>query len=237
MRDIWIEALDASAGPSGAGTDRKFASARLLQAPFLRRRRKRRTSRQAPVRDPEARNCGGPAESSPAAARKSISKARSRTCRCAECPISRSLGVRSLMVEVHPTLRPELLELRAECARRHRARRVGRKLRAAHDASPRKASAHARPLEKALDPRRLRPGRHDGRVSGRPSRPVSESSTSHTAARCCLSAGVSFLVGLVGALSAAHLSYRPALFRSEDWSPGCSRPRRSLPQPGSPSSI
>jgi dTDP-4-amino-4,6-dideoxygalactose transaminase len=32
----------------------------------------------------------------------------------AECPVSRSLGARSLMVEVHPTLRPDLLELRAE---------------------------------------------------------------------------------------------------------------------------
>ena len=31
-----------------------------------------------------------------------------------DCPISRSLGARSLMVEVHPTLRPDLLELRAE---------------------------------------------------------------------------------------------------------------------------
>ncbi|HWC57227.1 MAG TPA: DegT/DnrJ/EryC1/StrS family aminotransferase [Sphingomicrobium sp.] len=30
-----------------------------------------------------------------------------------DCPVSRSLGVRSLMVEVHPTLRPDLLELRA----------------------------------------------------------------------------------------------------------------------------
>jgi dTDP-4-amino-4,6-dideoxygalactose transaminase len=32
----------------------------------------------------------------------------------AECPVSRSLGARSLMVEVHPTLRPDLLQLRAE---------------------------------------------------------------------------------------------------------------------------
>lgn len=32
----------------------------------------------------------------------------------AECPVARSLGARSLMVEVHPTLRPDLLELRAE---------------------------------------------------------------------------------------------------------------------------
>ena len=31
-----------------------------------------------------------------------------------DCPVSRSLGARSLMVEVHPTLRPDLLELRAE---------------------------------------------------------------------------------------------------------------------------
>jgi dTDP-4-amino-4,6-dideoxygalactose transaminase len=31
----------------------------------------------------------------------------------ADCPVSRSLGARSLMVEVHPTLRPDLLELRA----------------------------------------------------------------------------------------------------------------------------
>lgn len=31
-----------------------------------------------------------------------------------DCPVSRSLGVRSLMVEVHPTLRPDLLQLRAE---------------------------------------------------------------------------------------------------------------------------
>jgi len=31
-----------------------------------------------------------------------------------DCPVARSLGVRSLMVEVHPTLRPDLLELRAE---------------------------------------------------------------------------------------------------------------------------
>jgi dTDP-4-amino-4,6-dideoxygalactose transaminase len=30
-----------------------------------------------------------------------------------DCPVSRSLGARSLMVEVHPTLRPELLERRA----------------------------------------------------------------------------------------------------------------------------
>lgn len=30
-----------------------------------------------------------------------------------DCPVSRSLGARSLMVEVHPTLRPDLLELRA----------------------------------------------------------------------------------------------------------------------------
>jgi dTDP-4-amino-4,6-dideoxygalactose transaminase len=30
-----------------------------------------------------------------------------------DCPVSRSLGVRSLMVEVHPTLSPDLLELRA----------------------------------------------------------------------------------------------------------------------------
>jgi dTDP-4-amino-4,6-dideoxygalactose transaminase len=30
------------------------------------------------------------------------------------CPISRSLGSRSLMVEVHPTLRPDLLKLRSE---------------------------------------------------------------------------------------------------------------------------
>jgi dTDP-4-amino-4,6-dideoxygalactose transaminase len=32
----------------------------------------------------------------------------------ADCPVSRSLGARSLMVEVHPTLRPDLLKLRAE---------------------------------------------------------------------------------------------------------------------------
>lgn len=32
----------------------------------------------------------------------------------ADCPVSRSIGARSLMVEVHPTLRPELLKLRAE---------------------------------------------------------------------------------------------------------------------------
>lgn len=32
----------------------------------------------------------------------------------AECPVSRSLAARSLMVEVHPTLRQDLLELRAE---------------------------------------------------------------------------------------------------------------------------
>jgi dTDP-4-amino-4,6-dideoxygalactose transaminase len=31
-----------------------------------------------------------------------------------DCPVSRSLGHRSLMVEVHPTLRPDLLQLRAE---------------------------------------------------------------------------------------------------------------------------
>jgi len=31
-----------------------------------------------------------------------------------DCPISRSLGARSLMVEVHPTLRQDLLQLRAE---------------------------------------------------------------------------------------------------------------------------
>ena len=31
-----------------------------------------------------------------------------------DCPISRSLGLRSLMVEVHPTLRPDLLRQRAE---------------------------------------------------------------------------------------------------------------------------
>jgi len=31
-----------------------------------------------------------------------------------DCPVSRSLGVRSLMVEVHPTLSAELLKLRAE---------------------------------------------------------------------------------------------------------------------------
>lgn len=30
------------------------------------------------------------------------------------CPVSQSLGARSLMVEVHPTLRPELLQLRAD---------------------------------------------------------------------------------------------------------------------------
>jgi dTDP-4-amino-4,6-dideoxygalactose transaminase len=32
----------------------------------------------------------------------------------ADCPISRALGARSLMVEVHPTLRPDLLALRAD---------------------------------------------------------------------------------------------------------------------------
>jgi dTDP-4-amino-4,6-dideoxygalactose transaminase len=32
----------------------------------------------------------------------------------ADCHVARSLGARSLMVEVHPTLRPELLQLRAE---------------------------------------------------------------------------------------------------------------------------
>jgi dTDP-4-amino-4,6-dideoxygalactose transaminase len=32
----------------------------------------------------------------------------------ADCPVSRSLGARSLMVEVHPTLRPDLLKLRAD---------------------------------------------------------------------------------------------------------------------------
>jgi dTDP-4-amino-4,6-dideoxygalactose transaminase len=32
----------------------------------------------------------------------------------AGCPVARSLGSRSLMVEVHPTLRPDLLQLRAE---------------------------------------------------------------------------------------------------------------------------
>jgi dTDP-4-amino-4,6-dideoxygalactose transaminase len=32
----------------------------------------------------------------------------------ADCPVSRSLGARSLMVEVHPTLRSDLLQLRAE---------------------------------------------------------------------------------------------------------------------------
>jgi dTDP-4-amino-4,6-dideoxygalactose transaminase len=32
----------------------------------------------------------------------------------ADCPVSRALGLRSLMVEVHPTLRPDLLKLRAE---------------------------------------------------------------------------------------------------------------------------
>jgi len=31
-----------------------------------------------------------------------------------DCPVSHSLGVRSLMVEVHPTLRPDFLQLRAE---------------------------------------------------------------------------------------------------------------------------
>jgi len=31
-----------------------------------------------------------------------------------DCPVSRSLGARSLMVEVHPTLRPDLLKLRAD---------------------------------------------------------------------------------------------------------------------------
>jgi len=31
-----------------------------------------------------------------------------------DCPVSRSLGLRSLMVEVHPTLRPDLLQRRAE---------------------------------------------------------------------------------------------------------------------------
>jgi dTDP-4-amino-4,6-dideoxygalactose transaminase len=31
-----------------------------------------------------------------------------------DCPVSRSLGLRSLMVEVHPTLRPDLLQTRAE---------------------------------------------------------------------------------------------------------------------------
>ena len=31
-----------------------------------------------------------------------------------DCPVARSLGARSLMVEVHPTLRPDLLELRAQ---------------------------------------------------------------------------------------------------------------------------
>jgi dTDP-4-amino-4,6-dideoxygalactose transaminase len=31
------------------------------------------------------------------------------------CPVARSLGFRSLMVEVHPTLKPHLLERRAEC--------------------------------------------------------------------------------------------------------------------------
>ncbi len=31
-----------------------------------------------------------------------------------DCPVARSLGERSLMVEVHPTLRPDLLQLRAE---------------------------------------------------------------------------------------------------------------------------
>lgn len=31
-----------------------------------------------------------------------------------DCPVSRSLGVRSLMVEVHPTLRPDLQRMRAE---------------------------------------------------------------------------------------------------------------------------
>ena len=30
----------------------------------------------------------------------------------ADCPVSRSLGARSLMVDVHPTLRPDLLMLR-----------------------------------------------------------------------------------------------------------------------------
>jgi dTDP-4-amino-4,6-dideoxygalactose transaminase len=32
----------------------------------------------------------------------------------ADCPVSRSLGTRSLMVEVHPTLHPDLLKLRAD---------------------------------------------------------------------------------------------------------------------------
>ena len=32
----------------------------------------------------------------------------------ADCAVSRSLGARSLMVEVHPTLRPDLLKLRAD---------------------------------------------------------------------------------------------------------------------------
>ena len=31
-----------------------------------------------------------------------------------DCPVSRSLGARSLMVEVHPTLRPDLVKLRAD---------------------------------------------------------------------------------------------------------------------------
>jgi len=31
-----------------------------------------------------------------------------------DCPVARALGSRSLMVEVHPTLRTDLLELRAE---------------------------------------------------------------------------------------------------------------------------
>ena len=34
--------------------------------------------------------------------------------RGSDCPVARSLGARSLMVEVHPTLRPDLLELRAD---------------------------------------------------------------------------------------------------------------------------
>jgi dTDP-4-amino-4,6-dideoxygalactose transaminase len=32
----------------------------------------------------------------------------------ADCPVSRALGARSLIVEVHPTLRPDLVELRAQ---------------------------------------------------------------------------------------------------------------------------
>ena len=74
----------------------------------------RRGSGAASLGNPEAFRGGGPQGLFRQLLAKSICEKAFADLPRPDCPVSRSLGARSLMVEVHPTLRPDLLKLRAE---------------------------------------------------------------------------------------------------------------------------